>query len=85
MMEWFTLKVMRTLQYRQPRSSMIEPMAHLYSTPSLMVIGFFFVSRSLVVFLRSKTIFLPAGSVGESSSRVRTVTWAMERHRVKMQ
>lgn len=48
---------------------------HLYSTPSLIIMGFFLVSASFAVSASSKTSFLPGGSVGELSSRVRTVTW----------
>lgn len=48
---------------------------HLYSTPSLMMIGFFLVSASFAVSASWKISFLPGGSVGESSSRVKTVTW----------
>lgn len=47
---------------------------HLYSTPSLIESGFFFKSSSFALSLRLKMIFLPGGRVGESSSKVNTVT-----------
>lgn len=74
MIEWFTLKVMRTLMKCEMHDDGEEGDTHLYSTPSLMWMGFFLVSASFAVSARSKTSFLPAGSVGESSSRVRTVS-----------
>lgn len=51
------------------------PFAYLYSTPSLIKIGFFFKSPSDALFWRLKAIFLPGGRVEETSSKVKTVTW----------
>lgn len=49
--------------------------SHLYSIPSLIVMGFFFVSAAIFAgSLRSREIVLPAGRVLDTSSRVRTVT-----------
>ena len=73
-MEWFTLNVMRTLIKCEMSEDGDEDGTHLYSTPSLMMMGFFLVSASLALSARLKTIFFPGGSVGDSSSRVRTVT-----------
>ena len=51
------------------------PFTYLYSTPSLMVTGFFFKLASDVLSRRSKLTFLPGGRVEEASSKVKTVTW----------
>lgn len=49
--------------------------SHLYSIPSLIVMGFFFVSAAIFVgSVRSREIVLPLGRVLDTSSRVRTVT-----------
>jgi hypothetical protein len=76
MIEWWTLKVMRTLQFGNQNvgSAVEKPHANLYSIPSLIMMGFFFVSASLAVSLKSKMIDLWRGKVGESSSSVRTVS-----------
>jgi hypothetical protein len=51
-----------------------HPLTYLYSTPSLIESGFFCKSASLALSARLKMIFLPGGRVGESSSKVNTVT-----------
>lgn len=52
-----------------------HPHTYLYSTPSLMVIGFLAKPATKALSLRLMMIFLPGGRVGESSSSVSTVTW----------
>lgn len=51
------------------------PSAYLYSTPSLIEIGFFFKLLSDAVSWSLKTICFPGGRVGDASSKVMTVTW----------
>lgn len=51
------------------------PFTYLYSTPSLIEIGFFFKLSSNALSWMLTTIFLPGGRVGELSSKVNTVTW----------
>ena len=47
---------------------------YLYSTPSLITIGFFFKLPSDAVSWRSNLIFFPGGRVGDASSKVKMVT-----------
>ena len=81
MIEWLTLNVMRTLDAPNQRAARIGRLhaTHLYSTPSLMVMGFFLTFTSWEGSWRSRISFLPGGSVGESSSRVSTVTYRRPR------
>lgn len=71
-MEWLTLNVIRTLKLS---SGTIPPSwsdSYLYSTPSLIMIGSFLVSSAFEGSKRSIAIFFPGGSVGETSSSVKT-------------
>jgi len=51
-----------------------RPLTYLYSIPSLIEIGFFFKLSRYALSWMLKPIFLPGGRVGESSSKVTTVT-----------
>lgn len=77
MIEWLTLNVMRTLGAFNQRGARAHRSddTHLYSTPSLMLMGFFLTFVSCEGSWRSRMSFLPGGNVGESSSRVNTVTY----------
>jgi hypothetical protein len=76
MMEWLTLKAMRTLETDlRERKMSNETIAYLYSIPSLMTTGFFFKDARLAVSRRLKARRLPGGSVADASSNSRTVTF----------
>ena len=77
-MEWLTLKVIRTLhrvESEAERGLVQRNKTYLYSTPSLMWIGFFLISSRCAVSDRLMMIDLPGGRVSERSSSVSIVSW----------
>ena len=70
--------VVRVNEYRGLGSGYSPP--HLYSTPSLIVMGSFFALARASELVTSRVIFLPGGSDGETNSSERNVSYVDDMH-----
>ena len=70
--------VVRVNEYRGSGSGYSPP--HLYSTPSLIVMGSFFALARASELVTSRVIFLPGGSDGETNSSERNVSYVDDMH-----